>query len=738
MVGGLWITAAGSAGASAPPPAASGDPSVAGVAVLPGVGTGKDAIAVLAQSPWVGPSGDFHLQLGVTARDPAHERILVQGYSRLTTRTGFDDALAGHVDGYVRYAAAPIDLGTLTPDSAGGVDVDIPVNRIATSSSLPEFEALGGSGVFPIQIGLYDDAGVQQGQPVTTFLVYAAGTPAQTGLPKLSVSIVLPVHAAPAVGSRGDLTGLPSGQSGALATLVSVVASHPGVTVSLAVTPQTLDALASGSATDRSTLVSLAGLARGPDQILPASYSSVPMAGMPTAGLGDELDRQLSTGLAVLGGVFGSAPSASTWVVDGPLDDATWRALQQHGGTDLIVPDDELSQLPVLSRETTFALSAGLSGGGRSLVYGADAGLTADFSSAGGPVLAASQLLAEMAMIQLETPGLTRGVAVLPPPGWTVEPSFVATLLDGLQGHPLLAPVTASRLFSSVQPASVQRSLVSGSPPVTGATVVGQAAAADLANDAPTVRQARRQINGLTAVLPPDSKNTQGAATLDRELLTAESIDLTEEERGELLNHVIATSGRVMSEIRLPRASSITLTSTKGEIPLTILSLPSLHARVELRLTSQRLIFRRFTPPRGHCTVPTPTSEVCDLTLTSQNTTVKVPVEARSSGVFPLEVSLWSPDGSELLARDRDTVRSTAVSGVGIVLIVLAILSLAIWWVRDLRHGRRPRSLVPAPIDDTAPGPSPPDSTDGAGDEPTGEVLSPQSLAPDERGAPHP
>jgi hypothetical protein len=65
--------------------------------------------------------------------------------------------------------------------------------------------------------------------------------------------------------------------------------------------------------------------------------------------------------------------------------------------------------------------------------------------------------------------------------------------------------------------------------------------------------------------------------------------------------------------------------------------------------------------------------------------------------VFPLEVTLWTPDGSQLLAHNRDTVRSTAVSGVGVILIVLAIVSLAVWWIRDLHHGRRARRLVPVP-----------------------------------------
>jgi hypothetical protein len=720
LLGGAWVTAAGPARAASPIPAAAHQAARAVADALPGVATGQDKLTVLAQSPWVGPNGDFRLELGVTARDPAHERILVQGYSRLTTRTGFDDALGGHVGGYVRYTAT-VPLSTVPPDSAGGVDIDIPVNTTTSSSSFPEFEAVGGSGVFPLQVGLYDESGVPQGQPITTFLVYAAGTPAQTGLPKLSVAIVLPVDAPPAVGRGGQLSGLPSDQSGAIASLVSVLAAHPGVTVSLAVTPQTLDELASGPAADRSTLVSLANLGRGPDQILPTTYVSVPLNGMTAAGLRGELDRQLTTGSAVLAGVFGAAPQTVTWVSNQPLDDATWRALKQHGARNLIIPDDGLSQLPALSRQTTFALPAGLSGGG--LVYGADSGLTADFSNPGGPVLAASQLLAEMAMIQLETPGLTRGVAVLPPAGWTARPAFVQTLLGGLEGHPLLGPVTASRLFSSAQPATVQRSLTGG-----GATPAYGLSAAGLAADAPLLHQARHQIDGLSSVLPSDSKDTQQTARLDQELLTAESSDLTEPERSHLLGQINSYAGRVMGEIKLPGASSITLTSTRGQIPLTILSAVSLHARVQLRVNSQRLIFRPFTPAGGHCQVLAPTSEICDLTLSSQNTTVKVPVEARSSGVFPMEVSLWSPDGSQLLARERDTVRSTAVSGVGIVLIVLAILSLAIWWVRDLRHGRRRRSLVPAPDDDADPGQTAAETPDESAEQPPGEVLSPQSM----------
>jgi hypothetical protein len=204
---------------------------------------------------------------------------------------------------------------------------------------------------------------------------------------------------------------------------------------------------------------------------------------------------------------------------------------------------------------------------------------------------------------------------------------------------------------------------------------------------------------------------------LGLQLLTAESIDLTEGQRQQLLAAALAATDKLTNLVTLPRGTSITLTSTRGIVPLTILSAPQYHAQVELRLRSQKLIFHPFSPPEGKCRVPTPVTEVCDLTLTAQNTTLRVPVETRSSGVFPLDVSLWTQDGSQQLGLStRDTVRSTAVSGVGVILIIVAIVSLAIWWGRDLRHGRRARQLVPTPDDDVdSDGAADVDDSDGSG-----------------------
>ena len=708
-------------------------PSLAGHSSSVSTAGGSSPIVVEAQSPWVMSGQDFQMRLKIAAADPATDKIQVLAFSRLTTRSSFDNALQGRVSGVYKYPPVVLPLNQLQPDPHGGYDIDIPVNPSGSSTpqgpgTFPPISAVGDSGIYPLQIGLYSSAGVPEGRTVTTFLVYAAAQGSPTGLPKLNVLLVVPVFSPPSVGQHGEIQPVPASESLRLQNLVGVLQAQRDVPVSLAVSPQTLDVLQAGTAVDRSTLTSLASLrASTSDEILPATYARVSFADLISSGLGSELSDQISSGASILGKTFGPTAPGSTWVFDGPVDQATVGAALAHGATHLILPDGDLSPLPVAARETTFALPTRLNGvtrGTSPSVYAADTILTNDFNGSGGPVLAADRLLAELAMIQMETPGIPRGVAVVPPHRWSADPAFITTLLAGLAGHPLLQSVTASGLFDAVKTSQVERTLANpsgrgGATASAGGNSIGQGNSAQgdvssqnnvagqplgspplpppagtLGLDASAIRDARQRIDAFRTIL---GSGQQVADQLANALLVAESTDVTEAQRKAIITSVRNGSASALHAVRLPGSSSITLTSTKGQVPLTILSSGGLRAHVELHLRSQRLIFRPFNPPGGSCRVPTPTSEICDLLLAGQNTTLKVPVEARSSGVFPLDVSLWTPGGVFRLAFEQNTVRSTAVSGVGVILIIVAVLSLALWWVRDLRHGRRARRLVPPP-----------------------------------------
>ena len=179
--------------------------------------SGPVGVTLLSQTPWIDGHGVFRLHLQVNARDPSSDTLDIMTFQRLSTRTDFDNALVGRYDSYTWYNRyLPVD--TLTSDPSGnGFDVDIPVNQPSVGSQQPTFDAEAQSAVFPMQIAVRDANGNVEGHPFTTFLVWAAGPPSVTSLPRLLVSVMVPVQSPPTVTAKGALgaptSGSPSGSA---------------------------------------------------------------------------------------------------------------------------------------------------------------------------------------------------------------------------------------------------------------------------------------------------------------------------------------------------------------------------------------------------------------------------------------------------------------------------------------------------------------------------------------------
>lgn len=657
-------------------------------------------LSLLGQTPYINGQGLFKLRVQVDTGGQPGDYLQVLVLHRLDNRTQFQDAMNGKFHSLAVYepTAAVADL---RPDPAGGVDIEIPFNMsnppAASGSVMPAFPGwqLVPDSVYPVQVALYDRNNRPVGKPLDTFIVYS-GSQASTGYPPLSVAVVLPITSPVVFGKNGAPGRLSEEESVRLSELVAAASSQPEVRVNLEITPEVLDALAAGGSRDQATLATLRGMvSAGQAEVFPETFVPQSVRGFVSAGLEAELDTQLNAGDAAFSRYLGVAPSRATWVVDGPLDGQTLEALSNRGANQLIVPENQLSPVPSAVMATifgsTFAWGTQLSpsGGPSVSVFPADPGLMADFNRSSSEPVAVNQLLAEIAMIQVELPGLPRGVVVMPPAGWTPSAPFVSSLMAGLAGDPSIQTVKAAHLFGGsgalIKP--LTRGLVAGTPP---------RAAAFTPAIAGKIQRARRQLSALASIVP---RSQTVVTELESELLLSEASTVSDGQRNQIVASISKTVSGDLSEITLPDPSSITLTSTRGQIPLTILAPPSLHAQVKLVLTSQKLFFENFVPANGRCHVLDQTSESCVLSLLSRNTTLRVPVQSRSPGVFQLTVALYSPTGAwQLGVTNHDTVRSTAISNVGIVLIVVTLLTLAIWWVRDLRHGRRARQLVPSPV----------------------------------------
>ena len=312
--------------------------------------------------------------------------------------------------------------------------------------------------------------------------------------------------------------------------------------------------------------------------------------------------------------------------------------------------------------------------GERTSVEGAaaDAGLAAHFDSRGNPALQAAHFLADLAVLYLDLPGEDRGVVALAPRDWRLDRVFLDTVVAGLARPSRWWRRSALDTLFTDGPARHRPGRAPRPPP--GGRPRRQ----------PHRAWSTRSAASATASTPsaPSSGATNAVSgDLGERLLVAQSADFrSARQRDPYLAGVQEAIDEQLGGIEMPQNRSITLTARRGEIPVTFQNHTGHPVRVVVRMESDKLDF-----PRG---------ETLEIDLTRLNTTHRFPVVARTSGAFPIRITLLSPDGDLVVGRARLTVRSTATSGVGLAISVGAALFLALWWGRHAQRGRRAKRLM--------------------------------------------
>jgi hypothetical protein len=619
-----------------------------------------------SQTTWWQPEQPFSLDLDIRAPAPEALEVAIGVFGRLRNRTAFATTVTSGVTGRPAAEIPPVSVAELPVDAEG--------DRVLTFT--PPLRA---DGVYPLRVELRPLGG---GAAITSFVTYLVLVPATLEDGKLSVGLVLPVHAPPAVQPDGRVA-IDDERAEQLAELARSLTGHPDVGFTLAPTPETIEALATSPRNeDRQTAAGLVS-ALGARQLLGGPWVPADLTALLDAGLEPEAAGLLNRGIQTLRTQFpGVEPTTATRLVDERLTDAALNYLQtQQGVTKLLVPDALLE--PVRRPKTpanTFVIDTRR---GPVPAAAGDTALAAHFST-GDPVLEAQRTLADLAVIYNDDPPVSgRGVLVLAPRSWEPNGAFLDTLLDGLGTSPILEGVDVDRFFAGVAVETVGSGSRAGPLVRRVAPAAAGASAASLPGGA--FSSARRRIDAFASVV--DATTQAGAAVVDRQdrtLLAAASSDLRARQR---TNYLSGVNGQVQDQldgIAMPTSRSITLTAREGEIPVTVSSSLDDPVRAILEVDSDTLEF-----PEGarHELAIQP----------RRNTTSQFAVRAQSSGSFPVRVQLLSPEGDPelLLAESRFRVRSTAISGVGTALSIGAGLFLLVWWGNHLR-GRRSRRLVPS------------------------------------------
>jgi hypothetical protein len=683
-------------------------------AAAPAAGPG-DHIALVRQSPWVGPhppNQNLTLDVRIQSSAPPSDLALsITVYQKLTSRSSFDQTLNGRTLGAVVAHSPALAVSALPKDASGVTRVTIAVRGdgapgpAGAGNWTAELGCRPGScaNVYPVKVTLTDSAATgsttgagTEGAQLVTYLVYEDPSPASQ---PLRFALVVPLGLAPPTADRhGQVAPASASAVTSLEGLVGALGASPSVPVTLAPDPATLEHLAT---TGRGRIVSEAAtLSTSPTrQTLSQSFVPVDAAGLVDAGLAGELSAQLHRAAQVLGSPgAGIRSTDGTWVASAPLDQASIDQLAPNDGH-IVVPLNGVSgPTGPLTVSQPFAFSSGSSGSSAPTAMVSDAGLGAHLIAANGvdAALAAEQLLADLSLIYFEAPNLLgpggtpapRGVVAVAPPAWAPDPTFVTTALGGLQGNPVIRPVTLDQLFAQVpvgannQP--VARHPVQPAPPP--------------AMPAHAVHVQRGRQAAFQSAAVGSGAGTATAQALNDVLLAAESSMLGPREQQAALSGHQAALERQVRGLSV-RSDTIRLTAGTATVPITVLRDAPYPMTVVVRLTSDKLRFPRANSPTSGalCTTPQVQSSaggstfaaLC--TLNHATNAVYVRMQARASGDFRIDVALTSPQGALVLAGGHLTVRSMSTSAVAIALSVGAALVLLVWWGRTVWRGKPPR-----------------------------------------------
>ncbi len=149
-------------------------------------------------------------------------------------------------------------------------------------------------------------------------------------------------------------------------------------------------------------------------------------------------------------------------------------------------------------------------------------------------------------------------------------------------------------------------------------------------------------------------------------LLSALTRDLNPADRSRAMTRLRDNLRSALGGVILPDGQSVTLATLNANIPIT----------VENRSSGTRSVLLEFESDKIEVDQD---GEL--IALPPGSSTIDIDLEARSLGLSPLTVRIFTPDRSEELASTRFAVRSTAIPGLGLLLSAAAFVFLIAWWL---------------------------------------------------------
>ena len=520
------------------------------------------------------------------------------------------------------------------------------------------------SGVYPVSLSI--QVGDRESSRLLTFVNFIT---VQTSKNSLSVSLAAEVNPALSQTPAGE-TSLADSARTMLNNVVSSLNGDGGV-MSLRMSPETLNSLAISSNPQDAELLGQLQVVLAKHQVLASTFVPFDPSSAEKAKLGSEFDKQLARGIEILNARNGDAGiNPRTWFSTRPINTDGISLLARSGFTNVVFSPQAAQSLGALDSYTKQYranyigdLTAKVS------IAVADPRYAASLSASNtNPVqtsmAVAAEIIAQQGELALgQRRPLDHHLIISTHDGSLPNPVLLNSLLVALSN----APQVTLRPLGSIQRAT------EASTPLT----MPSGAPIDLRARRPQLQTVVDEIASTRSMLSADAPQRMW---WEDELLLIQSDSLNSERFDLYLKGFKAQLRTFRASVSVPESLTFTLSGKSSDLRLQLRNSASMPLSVLVTLSSAKLTF-----PEKPQVVTVAANSAVD---------VIVPVVARANGTFPLEVVLYTPDGTAQVGkRIRLSARVSALAGLGQLVTGVALLLLASWWIAHWRKQHRMKAV---------------------------------------------
>ena len=583
--------------------------------------------------------------------------LRVEVHTAVASRDAVRDAASGAVTPTI-IETHDLPFASLGSNDSGDVIALLGSNAGGSSIRLRK------SGVYPVSLSIR--VGDHESSRLLTFVNFIT---VQTSKNTLSVSLVAEVSPSLSQTATGEISLADSTRT-TLSNVVSSLSGDSGV-MSLRISPETLNSLAISSNPNDAELLGQLQVVLAKHQVLASTFVPFDPSSAEKAKLGSEFDEQLARGIEILDTRNGDAViNPRTWFSTRPINTDGVALLARSGYTNLVFSPQAAQSLGALDSYTKQYRANYAGDATRKVsIAVADPQYAASLSVGNSnPVQTSMAIAAEIVAQQGELVAGQRQ---------PLDHHLVVSTLDGTVPNPVLlnsllvalsnAPQITLRPLGSIQRATEE------STPLT----MPSGAPIDLRARRPQLQSVVDEIAATQTMLTVDAPQRMW---WEDALLLIQSSSLTPDRFDLYLKGFRAQLRGFRASVSVPQSLTFTLSGKSSDLRLQLRNSASMPLSVLVTLSSAKLTF-----PEKPQVVTVAANSAVD---------VIVPVIARANGTFPLEIVLYTPDGSAQVGkRIRLSARVSALAGLGQLVTGVAILLLASWWVAHWRKQHRAKAV---------------------------------------------